>query len=348
MKEFLIKNNQNLSHQEYIDFPALSSHYIMGFADNGVNIFRDREKRESKAFSFGTAVDTYLLDKELFDNTYIAIPELPTGAGLELYNFVKNKYYPIYHKIPTGEELLGFADELGLWKSTKDKEKRMNLILPLVSHLSIIPQLENKIGISEEEMLNIKTSAAYINVDLNDELFSTDKFRINHYQVVRDIPLFGMCKIEIDQLEVDFEKKVVTITDIKTGEEPAHQFEKAFYKYKYWIQSGFYKHVLADLLTDHMELATFSVKCKYVYISKNQLDKPVVYDLSNNWYHDSMYGWKSTSGYFNKGIYDLVDEIMWHHKTEKYEYPREVYENNCRFIIKTPEEINKFSKILEI
>lgn len=338
MKDFLIKNNQNVTHKEYRDIPALSSHFIMNFAEIGVNVFKEKEQKESKAFSLGSAVDTYLLDKDSFNDDYIVVPELPTGALLELYNYIKNIYYPTFNALP--EDLVEIANKLNLWKSTKDADKRAKLVEPIKDFIKFIPELKDKTAISEDDLLFVKSSSAYLETNLRDELFSEDKFRINHYQVVRDIPLFGICKAEVDQLEVDFKKKTVTITDIKTGEEPSYKFESAFYKYKYWIQGGFYKHLIADLMCDHLELATFSLKNKYIYISKNQVNCPVVYDVSNSWYHNSMYGWKSINGWYNKGIYELVDEIMWHQKNGLFEYPREVYENGGRFMIRTPEEVN--------
>jgi len=348
MKDFLIKNHLNISHKEYRDLPALSSHYIMRFADNGIGAFRKLEEKDSKALSLGTAVDTYLLDKDSFYKDYVVIPEKPTAALGVLYDYIKDAWYPSYKEIPNKEKLSEISTLLDLWKSTKDSAKRLaNFTDDFMNLISLIPTFENKIPITEDDELFIKSSAMYLERNLSNELFSEDKFRINHFQIVRDIHEFGLCKCEIDQLEVDFNKKLITITDIKTGEEPAHEFEKAFYKYKYWIQSGFYKHLVADLLCEHPELQYFSVKCKYIYISKNQSDNPVIWDLSNQWYHNAMYGWKSTSGYFNKGIYDLVDEITWHVNNQKFDYPREVYENNCRYVLKIPEE-NNVSKILEI
>jgi len=352
MKNFLLKNHLNISFNEYKNIPALSSHFIMGFADNNIGVFRKKDDKDSKAFSLGTAVDTYLLDKDNFYKNYVVIPEKPTASLGVMYDYIKDIYYPTYKELPDIIKLLKISSDLKLWERTKDPVKRSAEFTPkFLELIELIPTFEDKIPISEDDELFIKSASMYLERNLYNELFSEDKFRINHFQIVRDIQEFGLCKCEIDQLEVDFKKKVVTITDIKTGEESAHEFEKAFYKYKYWIQSGFYKHLVADLLTEHPELMYFSVKCKYIYISKNQIDNPVVWDLSNSWYNNAMYGWKSINGWFNKGIYDLVDEITWHVNNQKFNYPREAYENNGRFVLKTPEEVItelNADKILEI
>jgi hypothetical protein len=351
MKDFLQKANLGLTHREYRDLEGLSSSFISSFATDGVTIFKQKDPKKSKALSLGSAIDTYILNKDEFYKEYIVTLEKPSAQLGELYDYIKDVYYPTYEKIPSIEEVSNLSIELGLWSNIKDPIKRKDkLSSDFIAHLFNIPNLINKIPISEDDELFIKASAAYLERNLSEELFSDNKFRINHFQFVRDIPEFGICKAELDQLEVDFRNKIITITDIKTGEEPAHRFDSAFYKYKYWIQSGFYKHLIADLLAESM-FNTFSINCKYIYISKNQIDNPVIWDLSSSWYHNAMYGWVSTSGYYNPGIYELVDEITWHTKNQLFEYPREVYENNKRFVLRTPEELNNFNsknRILEV
>jgi hypothetical protein len=336
MKEFLTKHNLNLPFREYRDLDALSASFLNSFATAGVSVFRGVEKLQTQALSLGSAVDKYLLDPEHFYNEYAVIPEKPTSSLGVLYDYIKDTYYPVYDSIPDADKLDELASNLGLWNNVKDLSKRRDKITrDFISLIELIPTMFDKIPLSEDDELFIRTAAAYIKTDLNDELFSRDKFRINHYQLLRTVNGVRV-KGEIDQLEVDFEEKIITITDIKTGEESADKFERAFYKYRYWLQSGLYKHLVIDLIREDPRFKNFEVVCKYIYISKNQIDTPVVYDVNNDWYEMARFGWTGYNGVYNEGFQNLIDDITWHKTHELYEYPREVYRNQKRFYLDIP------------
>ena len=66
---------------------------------------------------------------------------------------------------------------------------------------------------------------------------------------------------------------------------------------------------------------------RFIYICKTE-DNPIVFKMSNKWQDASQKGFTTHNGYVYRGFDECVDLIYYHWKNKKYDFPKEIDEQN--------------------
>lgn len=125
---------------------------------------------------------------------------------------------------------------------------------------------------------------------------------------------------------IDHKNKTISFKDLKTGSEDHSKFLNSFYKYRYFLQGVIYtlayKEIKKKLNLEDYEEQLF----EFLYIGVNE-KIPVIFKFTENWIKASLFGFKTELGYYYKGLYQLIEEIEYHHINKIYNISKEVYEN---------------------
>lgn len=320
-----IKNNKNAYLIDYDEYRELKHHInyslLSGIFSNPYFVkfpspnFTDSMKR-------GDATDILLLTPEKFNKKYIVSDvKQPSGQVLKLAEecFEKNVDNIFDIKDIANQENLG--KYFGNTKDLEKREKNWNNDL-FFDYLKFLKSSKNKIIITIEEHEDVQQAVNILKEHLfTKNIFNSDNGLTHYNQLAVGFKYKGFrYKILLDKVIVDHKNKIVYPFDLKTQGDSLFSFRRKIKKYRYDIQSSLYKHGLQQLFIDY-EIKDFK-DIVYSFLEK----KPLIYNMS--YYHDI-----SRDGYvhdknFYKGWLQLSSDFKWHVKTDLWEYPKEVYDNN--------------------
>jgi hypothetical protein len=330
----------DISEKEYRAIDALSYSMLSSFAKEGPSSLIKKQK-DASYFKFGRLTETLLFDRESFSNDFfMLLTDIPTASTLELANSV-NKTYPEL-EIGNVGVVLDEARKLGLWSKIKDEAtliKRFNndSFWNYVTSLQL--QEKGKTIIDTKDYAS--AMAKVINIQNNK--FTKDFFSEKHMKNVlvqlkglteiKGIPFKGM----FDLIELDIENKIIKPFDFKTGKERAEDFERNFYAFKYYLQGGAYTEILKKIIKG-TEFEDWTIdQFTFIYINSGQENAPIFKVMEKGWCKLAMEGWTNSFGYKSKGIYELIEEVMWHKANDEFQYSKETIENKGFSTIKLPE-----------
>ena len=142
------------------------------------------------------------------------------------------------------------------------------------------------------------------------------------------------CKGMLDCVLVDHANKKIYPVDLKTGESPAEKFNEVILLHKYYIQGALYKEALEHIVANDPDLKGYTVEnFEFLYISKMNPYKPVIWVMDDKLHCAAMNGFKDVYGYEHRGVGDLLDDY-YNCKDGRYcDYTQEVYENEGRIML---------------
>lgn len=136
-----------------------------------------------------------------------------------------------------------------------------------------------------------------------------------------------MVKGMLDALLVNHEEKVVLPVDLKTGEVSSNDFNRSFLDYKYYLQASLYRLALLSIVESDPDLEGYTVAdFEFVYLSKINLNKPVIKVVNQDLYEKGLNGFTDSFGVKHKGVYELL-EIYKDYGKNKRMYESKVYKN---------------------
>lgn len=145
-------------------------------------------------------------------------------------------------------------------------------------------------------------------------------------------------KSMLDWLVIDHHNKVIHPYDLKTGGKPVEEFEKSFFYWRYDIQATLYLIgilKMRDELYPGYKVNTF----KFVYISREDVYRPIVWKVKQRQYTASIKGFVRNKIVY-KGLLDLVKDYDYYLKNQNLQYPKEVYDCFGELYINDDFEIN--------
>jgi len=162
-------------------------------------------------------------------------------------------------------------------------------------------------------------SKSYFENESGIELFYQYKFITE----VRGKKTKGM----LDILKVDHNKKVIYPVDLKTGEMPVSKFPEIMLMYGYYIQAALYREAIMNIVNSDPDLSGYTVApFEFLYISKENPNKPLVYVVPERMHIASMNGFTDRYGTKHKGVmillkeyYDCKEGMFCQYTEEEYE-----------------------------
>lgn len=123
-------------------------------------------------------------------------------------------------------------------------------------------------------------------------------------------------KSRLDKIVIDEEKKSVFIIELKTTSKPVSNFHRDYKSYKYYMQLAFYCE---------------AAKC--LFESNNYLDYtfvPIIIAVETKPFYETKI-FEINDADIKEGNIEftkILDRIAWHTKNNKWEYPKEYYDNS--------------------
>lgn len=322
--DLLLKNNDNSDLK-------LSYSRIADFAKNGPKALLEKTPVDNQGVRMGSLIDDLLFSPELFkDKYYISDFNEPTATLGNLAKIVIENY----QEIPSVDTVLQIVEQNKFWSSTKNQDLLIkNFNTPefwgyikdkFNSKDKIVVTSDEKIK-ADETIATLKTHkySKYI-FDENCEFKFQEKFEIEiNGFIVRGI---------IDIIIIDHKNKEIRFVDLKTGGNPSSEFINSFFKYKYFIQGAIYTLAYTAIkekynLQDYKEMLF-----TFLYIGlKEQI--PVSFGMSDKWQESALNGFKTTSGYSYKGLYELIDEIKYHWDNKIFDRTKEISSQNGNILL---------------
>lgn len=140
------------------------------------------------------------------------------------------------------------------------------------------------------------------------------------------------CKALLDGILVDHDEKTIQPFDLKTIGKSVFDFEQSYLQFGYYRQAAFYNIAI--------QAEDSPVKCyldegytilPFIFIViENKLSSStpaLIYRVSEKSLEGGLNGGYVNNKYY-KGVNELLEDWEYHNKTNKWEFPRSVYQNN--------------------
>lgn len=327
MKEINLKKGKLeslLNSEENIDL-TLSYSRLSDFDRNGPRALIEKTILENQGVKMGSLIDDLLFSPEEFKTKYyISKYNEPTTTLGTLAKIILENY----RELPTIEEVFSIIEKNSFWKSTKNKELLQKNFdtEEFWGYIQDTFDRGDKMLITENEKLKAyDVMTIILNHEYSKHIFDPNKEHLYQHKFITKIRQFNYRGI-LDVISIDHENKTITFTDLKTGAGSANEFLSSFIKYRYYLQAGVYCSAFRDICIK-LNLEGYALNpFEFLYIGlKEQI--PVRYVVTNKWINASLNGFKTSSGYEYKGIYELTDDVYFHWKNKIFDLPRNIYEN---------------------
>lgn len=307
-------------------------------------INRELDQDDSRYLDLGSAIHCYILENHLFNDKYIISNTDVIGGmmGKFLEALVENEKYVTESVHDSTEDVPGefvLINTDHLYQHCYDIS---GFKLPIASVINKLKTKENndylnflreamgKHVLSQEEMgviINcsetVKMHAVAANILNTSELSGGEPEK----EILWTHKGFKVKSI-IDNLILDKEQKLVTVTDLKTTSKNPYNFIRSYTSYGYYRQIAIYKLAAQDYLKQLGENPMdYDFKTYIVALQTTGLYECVVYEPDNTDLSIAIDEFES-----------LLDRLKWHQDHNRWEYPMEYYNNNGIIKIKLSDE----------
>lgn len=312
----------------------LSFSRVSDFDRNGPKTLINRTEIEGEFLDFGSLVDDMLQpDFDINDKYYIFDGEKPTAMlGILCDELIKEIGQPSNITILDKSLVLEVIKKLDLWKSTKEDSKRLakytkeadSYIISMVESKDKILVTTQLVAEAEEIVALLKTHEYSRDFFKKDLIYQQNiEFRFGNFNFLS----------LLDYIDIDHENKTIQGIDLKTGSKSVEEFSSNFVKFRYYLQAKLYQIAIKEFIYQNKELSDYKIlPFKFLYCGRYE-KIPTFIEVSNKWEDAALLGFETKSGYKYKGLYDLVDDIEWHWRSDVYGMSRNMYDSNGTIII---------------
>ncbi len=312
----------------------ISYSLLSSFIDNGPEILINKKTIFNKGIDFGTKLDDFItLSKDDFNNKYhILSTDIKLSTDYETLISLL-----ITNKIELNEINLKKIYDLiiinNLFKKITIEKSRYNKLNDFLSDPDVKIKydlsLENKSVLTASEytkllqckniLFNHKNTKKYFQ-DFNEEI---DVF----YQLKLEYKIKNKnCKVILDKVIVNHKNKTIQGLDIKTGSVTSEEFMKNFFNFKYYLQGALYQKGMEELKNKYFKDYTI-LSFKFLYLPTYNINNPKIFVLTQKWIDAAWNGFKTNYGKYYKGIYELIEEILWHIDNKIFNESKEFHLN---------------------
>lgn len=314
---------------DYISYSLLKR-----FDEEGPKGLIAPKKIDNSGIRYGTLLDDYIfLDKDKFYDKYKIVsnnlpPALEKLARKVAKTFKLEVIDNISNDIKLKRKVVYLMKKENLYKNIK-KEQTFIDKFNFAEFYEYCKELyDNKNLISVKDLINVKEgkSQLFHHPKIKD-LFDNDLENIYQMEIKFDY-LGAKIKCYLDMVIIDHKNKTIKGIDLKTGSPPADEFMSSFFKYKYYLQAGIYDLALKRLNAEKFDGKYTVEDFKFLYLCKFDIENPIIYSVSDKWINASIKGFKTSSGFYYRGINELIREVEWHKQKKIFNVSRNVYLND--------------------
>ena len=341
----------NINQTLYRKIDALSASDIKLFAKDRIAFYHQKvlgEKRKDKfsdSLTLGTLIDYCLSDckgswqefEQNFDDRFILL-SVKKGTG-QLFLLADLLYeYTLRDMDEEGNITSSFSIRFEeafdkLQKEDKFKGKKVEWALEQFkdsdaeTYFSENLKAIDKLAVDSWMLDKCKFIVENVLMDDNvKHLFEEKENVINFGKYVVEWEYKGLkAKSELDNLTINHNTKEIIITEIKSTWD-SEDFEKTYLKLRYDLAAIYYYKAIQYTFQD---LQDYTIKFQFLVVDTSpQGLRPLIYKLSSNDLLNAEIGFKTKSGYYYKGLEELVNEILWCQETQNWRISKEAFENN--------------------
>ena len=354
------EHNLQISEQEYRDLDLPSYSVLSAISKQGVDVVNG-VKQGNFVLKFGSLVDDMCFDTAKVKDKYylaktikaptinikniidIVVKEVLQNENQSNFGIIKKK--KLNSNSESGSDLnnyrnsiLSASKKLGVYKNYSEDKIIETVVLNGQDYFSDIIDCRGKILIKKEmwdkayqaatTLATHQFSSRYFEEEDGIEIFYQYKFIVN----VMGRPTKGM----LDILKVDHNTKTIYPVDLKTGELSVSKFPEIMLMHGYYIQATLYREAISNIVANDPDLKGYSVaEFEFLYISKDNPYKPLVYVFSNDHHILALNGFQDRYGTKHKGVKDLLEEyynckegLFCQYTEEEYKQDGKIYFEN--------------------
>lgn len=305
------------------------------------------EQPANAGMKMGSLVDCKLFTPEEFDNTYIVSNvQHPTG---QMLTFTDN-FYEEEKKLSAElgrpvnkDEVRQIAEKA--YAFTGFKRDSLDNVFErfgkeAFEYYKFLKQSEGKIILSKGE----NTEAdELIEAAKKDEYISKILEPGDGFEVIKQLPVTGIfsagneyCEIVklkglLDLVVIDHKTKSIHPFDLKTTGDS--NFIQSYNNWRYDLQGAFYTYLLKIWKSEQKYKDYYVTPFTFIVIYTSGVKAPELYEMSGDQLDLGKLGGLNSSGKYVRGFSQILADYVWHKQTGKWNYTKEVYENNGRRII---------------
>ena len=254
-------------------------------------VLQQKEEEMKKHLLEGTLIHFLILEHQRFDDKFVVLPGLPSDNNKLIADRIFNEYYPA--KGDEAAELKDFGDEIdtilqeiNLYQSIKDKDKRLaKIIEPKTEEYFTFLKTALKKTLIDSALLDVSTQRADI---LKANPVARELLGLDLVSDGRTVGIYNELEIEIpasetgypfgfkghiDNMVVLVTEKKVRINDFKTTGKSITDFEESVDFWNYWLQAAMYvtlvRYFLRQILTDE-----WTIEFRFIAFDKYNMMYP--------------------------------------------------------------------------
>jgi len=341
----------NINQTLYRKIDALSASDIKLFAKDRIAFYHQKvlgEKRKDKfsdSLTLGTLIDYCLSDckgswqefEQNFDDRFILL-SVKKGTG-QLFLLADLLYeYTLRDMDEEGNITSSFSIRFEeafdkLQKEDKFKGKKVEWALEQFkdsdaeTYFSENLKAIDKLAVDSWMLDKCKFIVENVLMDDNvKHLFEEKENVINFGKYVVEWEYKGLkAKSELDNLTINHNTKEIIITEVKSTWD-SEDFERTYLKLRYDLAAIYYYKAIQYTFQD---LPDYTIKFQFLVVDTSpQGLRPLIYKISHVDLLNAEQGFKTKSGYYYKGLGELVNEILWCQETQNWRISKNAYENN--------------------
>jgi hypothetical protein len=333
-----------MTRKEYFAHNAVSRSLLVALKDHpkyAKNMMEYGNNEESEALLIGDAFDTLMFDgQEVFDEKFhIMTLNNPFTDGRTLMGKFMNKCIEMLSIDEISSDIYGAAyEEVKTKTSTEDVLREEFKLGGGQYYLEELRISKEKPTLTQEQYLQIVAMKEQLldnqfvkhwfidSLTKGQDTYEKDGKTLIYQKVILWEQEGVECKVMLDIIEIDHDRKTIIPVDLKTTSNKGHYFDGSILKYDYAYQGGFYTLGLEnwrDINYEGYAILPF----RFVFVEKSCTFAPMIYVLSNKDNNITIYG-----GEYNgkpvRSILGLLHDYKWHMETGLWEYRKQVYDDN--------------------
>lgn len=311
----------------------ISYSLLSNFIEKGPKILIEKFNKTSSGFDFGKKLDDFIsLEKDEFNEKYFLVKtDLKISSDFDELIKLMHENNLNFETENLITKLYDLSITNNLFKRITLKESREKKLFEFIKDPDVLikfnlkdkeiltPSEYSKLLECKQILYNNKNTKKYFK-DFEEDI---DVF----YQLKLEYNIQGKnCKIILDKVIVNHKEKTIQGLDFKTGAVGSEDFMKNFFSFKYYLQGALYQKGLEELKKKYFKDYTI-ISFKFLYIPTYNIYHPKVFVLTQKWIDAAWNGFTTNSGYYHKGITELIDEIIWHIDNQIFNESKEFHLN---------------------
>lgn len=311
----------------YRNHPAISQSRLKRII-NHPKSYRENKPLQGASLSMGSLVDCLVLTPDEFNDTFYLSKELEVPSAIkEIWKSYYKECETFNNFDVNDESLLLTARNLDYRSKNKD-EVVLQHVKKHEEYFQAMVDSNGKIIISQTDL----DQAEQIKQSLLTNQFTSHIFeettdtQLEIYWKMNDYPNLEF-KSLLDMCTFNHDNKTIQPRDLKTTGESTRNFKKSIYRFRYDFQAAFYTFALHYAYPEYTILPF-----EFIVESTKFVGSPMIYRLSEYSLKIGAFGGQ-VDGVEYKGFIQCLNDLMWHTKEDKWDYPRELYESKGIVII---------------